>query len=55
MERLLCIVCLDKEKSTMLLPCKHFMYCENCAAFALAQKKCSYCSGAVEGQDRIYF
>jgi hypothetical protein len=55
MSRLQCIVCMDREKSTMLLPCKHLMYCEDCAALALAQKKCFFCNGAVEGRDRIYF
>ncbi|MCO5612807.1 hypothetical protein L7F22_067078 [Adiantum nelumboides] len=50
-EKLICIVCLDKPRDTLIMPCLHFHYCFSC----LMQHKqtngstCPTCRGTIHG------
>jgi len=43
-DKILCVVCLEVDKSHLFLPCKHLACCGNCAPL---QKKCPLCRETV--------
>ena len=48
----LCIICCDKERSIVFLPCGHLSACANCA---VVFTNCPNCRGQIEGLVRVYF
>jgi hypothetical protein len=49
----LCVVCLDAEKNTVLLPCRHLCLCSTCAQIPeLVQ--CPLCRSPVESRLEVY-
>ncbi|KAJ8602193.1 hypothetical protein CTAYLR_003532 [Chrysophaeum taylorii] len=48
---LLCAICLENDKSTLLLPCSHLATCDTCALPLVA---CPICSTAVTGKKRVH-
>jgi hypothetical protein len=50
-----CVVCLDKKRSHLIMPCMHFSLCEDCASdFAQANKKCPVCSKPIQKVERVF-
>eukprot|EP00941_MAST-03F_sp_MAST-3F-sp1_P006193 g6193.t1 len=47
----LCIVCLERRRTTLLSPCNHFSLCENCAVKC---KSCPVCRSEVRESVRIF-
>ena len=43
--RVECVVCMDRPRAVLFLPCNHLVVCASCAT-----DECPYCSGAVESQ-----
>ena len=43
--RVECVVCMDRPRAVLFLPCNHLVVCASCATAA-----CPYCSGAVQSQ-----
>lgn len=54
-----CIICLDKLKDTLFLPCKHLVCCSECSDKIFKNdnnKKCPVCTANIENKiDKIYF
>lgn len=46
-----CVICLDKEKDTLLKPCRHFCVCSECA---IALAGCPVCRKPIEDREKIY-
>jgi len=54
-ERMLCVICLDAEKSVVLLPCKHLCMCRPCMIKLFnIQKKCPICRECVRISINVY-
>lgn len=51
-----CVVCRDRPKCVLLLPCKHLCMCEECAEFigAMRQAFCPLCRSTVNKQLSVY-
>ena len=45
--RVECVVCMDRPRAVLFLPCNHLVVCASCATATAA---CPYCSGAVQSQ-----
>ena len=50
-EQRLCVVCLDKEKDTILVPCGHFCVCKRCAA---QLSSCPMCRKVISSKYKVY-
>ena len=46
-----CVVCMDKPKNTVLMPCKHMCVCPACAA---SLETCPMCRATVESRINVY-
>lgn len=53
-QRLKCTVCLDKERSYVILPCRHLCLCEGCGILE-SIRLCPVCRAIVGSKIRIYF
>lgn len=51
-----CVVCRDRPKCVLLLPCKHLCMCEECAEFinGMRQTFCPLCRSSVNKQLSVY-
>uniref|UniRef100_A0A6B2LUE2 RING-type domain-containing protein n=1 Tax=Arcella intermedia TaxID=1963864 RepID=A0A6B2LUE2_9EUKA len=47
LEKFLCVVCLEREKNTVLLPCSHFLSCSLCSE---GLKECPVCRIPLSGR-----
>ena len=47
-----CRICFDRPVNVLLLPCKHLVMCESCAA--MSNKTCPLCRGRVSEILRVY-
>ena len=47
----LCKMCLDKECSTVFLPCGHMCACDSCAEKV---QKCPICNGPIRGTVKAF-
>ena len=55
--RWLCVVCLEAEKSVVLLPCAHMCMCGDCTESLMANTRqclCPVCRGPVATTQRIF-
>eukprot|EP00828_Plagiopyla_frontata_P042987 TRINITY_DN6586_c0_g1_i1.p1 TRINITY_DN6586_c0_g1~~TRINITY_DN6586_c0_g1_i1.p1 ORF type:complete len:225 (+),score=36.45 TRINITY_DN6586_c0_g1_i1:119-793(+) len=43
----LCIVCIERPQTHMVLPCGHLKYCSVCIEFVIQKQQCFYCRGNV--------
>jgi len=50
-DRLLCVVCLSRDRTVLFQPCKHISCCDNCAK---PVKKCPMCRTTIESTSAIY-
>ena len=46
-----CVVCMDANKDTLLLPCMHLCVCGQCAS---ALSHCPICRGEVDDKKRVF-
>jgi len=46
-----CVVCMDRPRERMLMPCSHFAFCTPCVADV---KHCPLCNQAPTGHLRVY-
>jgi len=53
-ESRLCVVCIDQEKTNVVVPCGHFCLCENCAEQLPRPVKCPVCRGCAREVVRVY-
>mmetsp|Transcript_2166 Transcript_2166/g.7558 ORF Transcript_2166/g.7558 Transcript_2166/m.7558 type:complete len:84 (-) Transcript_2166:62-313(-) len=53
LDKYMCVVCLEKPKSVVLLPCRHSCLCEECAE-AQQWERCPLCREVVEDTLRIF-
>lgn len=55
-EQKLCVICSDKMKCTVLLPCKHCCVCSGCSEKLLGSKAavCPLCRQKIKGTMEIY-
>jgi len=53
-ESRLCVVCIDQEKTNLVVPCGHFCLCENCAEQLPRPVKCPVCRGGAREVVRVY-
>lgn len=51
---LLCSICMDKQKDTVIFPCKHFCSCYDCAIHLIQEEKCPLCRGEITECVKIY-
>ncbi len=49
-----CVVCLDKPKDHVVMPCMHMCLCEDCAKDFGAKNNCPMCSKKVRKVMRIF-
>jgi hypothetical protein len=52
-----CAVCLDSERTQVLLPCRHMCACDDCASWILGfddEAKCPCCRSDVESSFKAY-
>ena len=53
--RLLCVVCMEVEKSVALLPCSHLCLCGACTEIIMAStKQCPVCRAPVATTQRFF-
>ena len=50
-EQMLCVVCMDAEKSVMMVPCNHLCVCAGCAQ---SLSRCPMCMSDVTGKTSVY-
>ena len=51
-----CIVCMDKKKEILLIPCRHLCMCVNCAPNVMETRStCPYCGTLVTATTKVYF
>jgi hypothetical protein len=50
-DRKICVVCLDKPKCMLFLPCKHLAVCQDCAGRV---RDCPVCRTRVQNTIHIY-
>ena len=53
----LCCVCLQAERTTLLMPCRHVVLCAACATHVVESetaRRCPLCRVGIEGTMRIY-
>ena len=44
----LCIICMENMKDTLVLPCRHFVICKNCAQISRMQyQSCALCRTSI--------
>lgn len=48
----LCIICFEKEKNIIFLPCRHFSTCESCS---LLLKECPSCRKTIQSVEKFFF
>lgn len=57
-DRLLCVICQDKSKSVLVLPCRHLCMCEACAKVVSSDaelpKTCPLCRTAISRLINVY-
>lgn len=55
LEQRLCIVCMEEERNTVLFPCGHTHFCQNCV-FMIARRNqtCPICQTFIQEHRRIY-
>lgn len=55
LEQRLCIVCMEEERNTVLFPCGHTHFCQNCV-FTIARRNqtCPICQTFIQEHRRIY-
>ena len=46
-----CVVCMDRPRSMMMVPCKHFCVCETCSS---KLRKCPLCNRHFSKVEKIY-
>eukprot|EP00164_Ancoracysta_twista_P002770 GFYU01003686.1.p1 GENE.GFYU01003686.1~~GFYU01003686.1.p1 ORF type:complete len:103 (-),score=25.84 GFYU01003686.1:205-513(-) len=46
-----CVVCYDNEKATLILPCRHYLLCQDCAS---GVHKCPYCRTPITDRLSVY-
>jgi hypothetical protein len=49
----LCVICLDNEKSVLLMPCRHLCVCEECANRANLAR-CPVCRDRIEQTIKVF-
>lgn len=49
----LCIICLDAEKTHVIVPCGHYCLCTACSK-KITKDKCPICKGNITDIIRIY-
>lgn len=49
--RVLCVVCMERERASLFVPCGHLSCCGECA---LGQVVCPMCRAAVSSRHRAY-
>ena len=51
-----CVVCMDKERSHIFVPCGHRCVCEECSAMVMraAQPRCPYCRAPATSSIRTF-
>ena len=53
-DRLLCVCCQEHERAVVLLPCRHWVLCRECArAVAKGKGGCPICRAAIQGRERV--
>lgn len=52
-EQRMCVVCQDKEKSVVLLPCRHMCVCAACSEHAQL-KNCPLCREAIAHKISVF-
>ncbi|KAL3087661.1 hypothetical protein niasHT_029190 [Heterodera trifolii] len=59
-KRLTCIICMDKERNVLLLPCNHAVVCNICAEQIMnspndaGEKLCPFCRKKITLKTKIY-
>lgn len=46
-----CLVCMDKERNTVILPCSHYAVCGECLVQC---RNCPVCRGPMGGSIKVY-
>lgn len=46
-----CVICLDSEKTTILVPCGHYAYCSLCASGIV---ECAICRARIEKRVKVF-
>lgn len=54
-QAVLCQICFERPRDTVLMPCMHFLYCQSCmhqssSSCSGAGQRCPVCRAAVSGQ-----
>ena len=47
-----CVVCIERNKCIVLMPCKHLCVCELCAS--TCSGRCPICRAVIESEMRVY-
>ncbi len=49
-----CIICIDRRKNILLIPCMHVCYCKECSGVVELHSICPICRGVVTNMVQIY-
>ena len=52
-KRIQCVVCLNKDRNIVFLPCNHCICCNDCANI-LQNNKCPTCRGNIQDKQIVY-
>ena len=50
----LCVVCQDRHKSVLLLPCRHLCVCAECADSRMLQQRCPMCRTRIQRRISVF-
>ena len=52
----MCIICMEKEVSVVLLPCAHLVLCANCNKdyYNKVEDRCPYCMSSIDERIHVY-
>jgi hypothetical protein len=53
-EELLCVICMDAKRDTVLIPCGHGQFCWDCVS-RLPNKRCPCCTSIFRNKMKLYF
>lgn len=53
-ERHLCVICQDREKTVLLMPCRHLCLCEVCGDQIFTRRECPMCRNYVRDTVTVY-
>lgn len=55
-QRQMCVVCLERERCRLFMPCSHFLCCKECSEMLRnLNNECPYCRGTISSVENVFW